>query len=764
MKAYYAHSSGTGADRRLHLLDEHLHGVAALARRFAIAFGPQMGHLAGLWHDLGKYRRKFQEGRLGITADENAHVETNGERLSHSHAGALHALGSPATMGVGKVLAYLIAGHHTGLPDWHPADGDSAESCLKHRLASKRAQDEYRDAMAEAIPADVLQPDIDPKSLVPSLARGEALPYWIRMLFSALVDADFLDTEAFFDADKASKRVSSISLLDVDAALDNYLSKFDSVVDTQVNRQRRSVLSECRAASAKPPGFFTLTVPTGGGKTLSSLSFALKHALAHNKRRVIYAIPYTSIIEQTASEFKKALGQLGNDVVLEHHSNLDTTPGDEDAQSRLAAENWDTLLVVTTTVQLFESLFAARTSRCRKLHNIANSVIVLDEAQLLSPTFLAPITQALRVLVRNFGVSVLLCTATQPELRTRRHSVTGRLLLDGIDDASEIAGDGARIDHLFASLKRVRFEGLSTITTRREWAEVADQISQERCALAIVNTRGDAANLHALVKQRTDRAEVLHLSATMCGQHRKEVLDRIKARLTEVRTNAASHGLIVIATQLIEAGVDVDFPVVYRALAGLDSIAQAAGRCNREGRIELGRVVVFNPPQFIGHIKQAVHATLDVLRDRSGSDLGPTDFVSYFDRYYARFDSLDERKIIQQMKNNEHALEFPFRTVAEQFHLIDDDTQAVVVSFVPSSSDASPVLPIIQKIKAEPRNRGLYRALQRYTVNVRRKEFERMVAGGDVVQDGPIWTCLPIRYDSMLGLLPMGSSGEFLEV
>jgi CRISPR-associated endonuclease/helicase Cas3 len=361
------------------------------------------------------------------------------------------------------------------------------------------------------------------------------------------------------------------------------VTKAVSAPPSAVNTLRADILRQCRDKAALPAGFFSLTVPTGGGKTLSSLAFALNHAQKYDKRRVIYAIPYTSIIEQTADVFRDVFATLGDEVLIEHHSQADAADRDETARSRLACENWDAPLVVTTNVQLFESLFAAKTSRCRKLHNIVNSIIVLDEAQQLPPEFLQPILAALNLLVKHYGVTVVLCTATQPALNSTAYFDKSKDMR-GLENVREI------IDHpdaLFTALERVKVELPPDLNATASWADIAAQIEQEDCVLAIVSTRKAARELHRLLPKNT-----LHLSALMCGAHRKVVVDEIKARLQAKREGRDVEPLRVVSTQLVEAGVDMDFPVVFRALAGLDSIAQAAGRCNREGLLPgKGRVM-----------------------------------------------------------------------------------------------------------------------------------------------------------------------------
>ena len=488
---FLAHTA-THADGspRAHDLAEHLRQVGAGAASSAAAFGAaDWARLAGLWHDLGKYRDGFQR-YIRDCADAHIEGRVPSKDKTHSAAGALHAIEAlecrhgPAGKLAAPVLAYLIAGHHAGLADWHGG--------LKARLASDDARREYADARGAA-PAAILETDI-PLNLKDAVPGGILTPgafaLWLRMLFSTLVDADFLDTEAFMDAGKADARGGFPPLAEMHGAYNAHMACF--AADTPVRRIRADILRQCRSKAAAAPGLYTLTVPTGGGKTLASLGFALDHALAHGKRRVIYAIPYTSIIEQTADVFRDVFASLGRECVVEHHSQAESDPADETSASRLACENWDAPLVVTTNVQLFESLFAARTSRCRKLHRLVGSVLILDEAQQLPPEFLQPILDVLRLLIRHYGVTVVLCTATQPALTTTDY-FDPSMSLRGLDDATELMDDP---DALYAALKRVDVRLPADFTMPTEWPALADELADHDSVLAIVNTRGGARELH----------------------------------------------------------------------------------------------------------------------------------------------------------------------------------------------------------------------------------------------------------------------------
>jgi CRISPR-associated endonuclease/helicase Cas3 len=721
----FAHSGG-------HLLADHLHSVSKMAGEFSssfdtVKFSQHWASLAGKWHDLGKYRPGFQR-YLRQTDHPDAHIEgkVGGREKTHSAAGALWAMQTlEATHGkngalASRVLAYLIAGHHAGLDDWHGG--------LKERLAQGDCQVELKEALAASPPASVLDSgDFVPHlHSIPGGSPGFAL--WVRLLFSCLVDADFLDTEAHFDADQPARRTGFPTLDQMRTALETYMKAVSKKVSPSlVNTLRADILRQCSNKAGLAAGFFSLTVPTGGGKTLSSLAFALNHAKAHGKRRVIYAIPYTSIIEQTADVFRDVFKVLGDDVLIEHHSQADSTDRDETARSRLACENWDAPLVVTTNVQLLESLFSAKTSRCRKLHNLVESVIVLDEAQQLPPEYLQPVLDALNLLVQHYGVTVLLCTATQPALSTTDYFDPSSNLR-GVENVREIIDDP---DALFAALKRVRVELPPDWTTCTPWADLARQIVEQDCILVIVNTRKAARELQRLLPPDT-----LHLSALMCGAHRKDVIEQIKTRLVAKRDGQDLRPLRVVSTQLVEAGVDIDFPVVFRALAGLDSIAQAAGRCNREGRLaSAGRVMVFVPPEPppIGHLRKGAQACISALHGQHVDPLTRSLFSNYFRHFYSAVD-LDSKKIVPLL-TVEKDLAVQFRTASDAFRLIDDQDSATVLVRYPAHRSELDRL-VEQLISGGP-VRWLMRKLQRYTVSIPKRVAERMLLEGSLTLPMP---------------------------
>lgn len=711
-----------------HWLDDHLCDVAELAAQYAQAFqSEQWADSAGIWHDLGKYNPEFQSYIRDKTGyeRENAHVESVG-KVNHSAAGALYAVEKHKH--IGRALAYLIAGHHAGLPDWRKedADGGSLEEILgqKEHLAKARAV---------SIPADILN-----AKLPATPPKGQSADYalWLRMLFSCLVDADFLDTERFMQEDKFNQRGQYPNLDQLLLRFNQHMTAFAAqAADTDVNRLRTQILQDCRHAAAKPSGIFSLTVPTGGGKTLSGMAFALEHALQHGKQRVIYAIPYTSIIEQTANIYRQIFG----DCVIEHHSNLD--PSKENAQSRLAAENWDAPIIVTTNVQLFESLFASRTSRCRKLHNLANSVIVLDEAQLLPPEYLDPILAVMKTLVEHYNVTFVLSTATQPALH-RYDDVFGKAIVQGFaaNQITEIMPDCAA---LFAALERVTVELPDDLTTERSWEDLAEEIAELDSVLVIVNTKPQAAELCRLLPSDT-----YYLTTNLCGEHRSAQLKAIRQRLKN------GEAVRVVSTQLIEAGVDVDFPVVYRALAGLDSLAQAAGRCNREGRLTAkGRVVVFVPPRnskLQGHLGMAATVSRSLLPTFADAPLHHSHFKTYFEHFYARAKSRDKHDILPLLTRDAADLKIQFRTAALRFKLIEDEGFSVLVTYGKGAE-------LINQLKYAGASRDLMRKLQRYTVTVRKLAKDHLLKMGDIRElpnlSGVYEQTTVGLYDPKLGLL-----------
>ena len=712
-------------------LAKHLREVADRARDFGAVFGAgDWAECAGLLHDIGKFGEPFQKYiRESVQKEkENAHIESEASRaksgrgrVNHSSAGALFAVdafGSSAADSA-RALEFVVAGHHAGLPD----EAGSASS-LERRLEQKHLLKEIADRLPSEIEASIRafrfpsSPSSDDSKFL-SPPSDDSIALWIRMLFSCLVDADFLATESFMDSAKSESRGGYDSIRDLRERLGAHLQKKkEAAPSSPMNSLRTQICERCEKRAIEQPGLFRLTAPTGAGKTLASMTFALRHAIEHNKRRVIYAIPYTSIIEQTAKEFRDIFGA---ENVLEHHSAIDPADEkDENRKSRLAAENWDAPIVVTTNVQFFESLFAARTSRCRKLHNIAQSVVVLDEAQMLPPDFLAPILRAIRNLsAPPFGVSFVFCTATQPAFDGLFSASAYQQAAAGFSKfpkMTEILDDDFAPKKLFSrpEFDRVRYDLPSDWSARADWDSLAVEIAARERILCVVNRRADCVELYrrALAKTGDDEA-VFCLSALQCADHRKRKIAAIKERLE------AKKPTRVIATQLIEAGVDISFPSVFRALAGLDSIAQAAGRCNRGGELgagEKGEMRIFVPPGDPRSGAESVAALFAEALLKRGRDLRlPSVFGDYFRPYYGFLDSLDKKQIDEMLRPD--CLQF--REAAKAFRLIDDDwQQAVVVRYPSNMAGAESNAAALAKLENGGVSRFVARELQRFVVNI----------------------------------------------
>jgi len=674
---------------KTHSLEEHLVEVGRLAGQFAEPFGNKdWAHLAGLWHDLGKYSPEFQayiKSQSGF--DPDAHLEGVPGKVNHSSAGALHAVERFGKLG--RILAYLIAGHHTGLLDWHTIVETQGPRGLNYRLGNNE-KIHLENACSGSPPLEILNHPV-PSSSPP---KGGDPALWIRILFSCLVDADFLDTEAFMNPERTEARQSFPDLPELLPKFQTHMEDFQAKANpTDVNHLRREILERCIQQAIRPSGIYSLTVPTGGGKTLSSLAFALHHAKAHGKQRVIYVLPYTSIIEQTAAVFRGIFGE----IVLEHHSNLDANR--ETPQTRVACENWDAPLIVTTSVQFFESLFSHRTSRVRKLHNLVNSIVILDEVQLLPPGYLNPILKTMQELSDNYKVTVLLSTATQPALSPRK---TFEGSFPGLKSEELMEDPHA----LHSALKRVKVELPPDPNQSQTWEEIAEELKAHSTVLCIVNRRDDCRELYRLMPHGT-----IHLSALMCGKHRREIIEDIKSLLKN------EQPVRVISTQLVEAGVDFDFPVVYRAMAGLDSIAQAAGRCNREGKLDQGRVVVFVPPKPAppGLLRKAEQTARQLILQGLDDPLEPDLFQKYFETLYWQVGNLDEKRILEDLKPGE-GLEIQFRTASQKFRLIDETQYRPVV--VQYDETSRKLIHQLQQPHFSGPNRDFMRKLQQYVITV----------------------------------------------
>lgn len=701
---YYGHTKENQVSKKVlpkehwQLLKSHLDEVARMAEERAAKFGAQkLGRIIGLLHDLGKYSEAFQK-RLDGEREKVDH-KTAGAQEVHSRFGNV----------IGKALAYTIAGHHGGLPDGNKGAPGNLPECL-----AKTDIPDYQAYVGEIEIPGLSNQDLAgmPKPKDIDMAAF-SFSFCIRMMYSCLVDADYLDTERFMNVEKYMARPVSASM---ETLLKRFEKKLELLAERNhqnpsvINTARQSILVRCLTMAESKPGLFTLTVPTGGGKTYSSLAFGLKHAVKHNKDRVIYVIPYTSIIEQNAQVFRESLedDSLNETVVLEHHSNFEYPEGNFDDWDehekvhRLASENWDMPVVVTTAVQFFESLYANKGSRCRKLHNIANSVIILDEAQMMPIEYIRPCLWALAELVFNYGATVVLCTATQPAVKD---------LIPANLKPVEIMEDPVELQKIF---KRVTVEYGSEMSDEELAAEMADN----QQVLTIVNTRRHARLLFEKLLEK-EQEGVYHLSARMCPAHRKVVLTEIRRTLQDEKPCR------VVSTQLIEAGVDVDFPVVYRAAAGIDSIAQAAGRCNREGKRTSGRVFVFDPeshgmPKMGGFSAAAAltRSTARRLQELNGDLLSLDAIKDYFHQLLdLKRGSLDAKNIIKRIKDSKDDLSFQFAEIAQEFHMIDRATVSVVVPWDEHAEE------LMENVARHPFPASKARSLQPYVVQVYQYEL-----------------------------------------
>lgn len=654
-------------------IPQHLEGTADRAQEFASVFkSGGLARFCALLHDIGKYSEAFQSRIHGAPV-----------RTDHSTAGAQTALRLLPRLG--KLPAYCIAGHHTGLPaGGYPSD-TQADSTLEGRL--KRVVDPYDRYFAEnKLPSLPQPPPIKPIG-----KGGFFYAFFTRMLYSCLVDADYLDTEDFMSGGKVMRNgFADLSVLN--QKLDQKLAKFGGG-KRPIDQKRCEILQDCVRAAAGEPGLFSLTVPTGGGKTISSLAFALKHALKNGLKRVIYVIPYTNIIEQNANVFSDILGEKN---VLQHHSNFDFSSIDEDGVGslcKLASENWDAPLIVTTNVQFFESLYANKPSRCRKIHNIAGSVIIFDEAQMFPTQYLNPCVRAISELVYNYRCTAVLCSATQPVLQFPKEI-----------SVREICRDPLSLYQFFRRTKIVNHGTLSD-------ASLLDALEQHTQALCIVNTRAHARRLYMGLS-----SDAFHLSTLMCPKHRKETIKQMKNRL--------SGGLPcrVVSTRLIEAGVDIDFPVVYRCIAGIDSLVQSAGRCNREMKAPSRDVFVFESlEEDIARLPHSLQRPAQIAKEilRHYPDiLSPQAIRAYFTRLFEMEgdNGLDVKTIVPSLEAGGRSLRFDFPKAAEDFKLIDCPSRPIVIPFDDGAEK------LITDFKKQP-GCSLIRALQPYTVSVYPHEY-----------------------------------------
>ena len=702
---YYAHIRGDGTKQTV---EEHQTGTAERCAFFAAAFGEEKrGELLGYAHDIGKYSAEFQNRLLG------------GPKVDHATAGALECAKTREDL-----AGCCVIGHHSGLPDYGNVKEDypGAPTCIGR----------LKKGLTGGIPAYHWGGKLPSPGKLPSFRDRFTLSLWTRMLYSCLVDADYLDTEAFMTEISRGGYDSLPVLLD---RLNTYIEPWFPG-NTELNRNRCSILSQCLESAAKPRGVYTLTVPTGGGKTVSSLAFALKHAVENGLDRVIYVIPYTSIIEQNAAVFRNILGE--NNVV-EHHSGVQFDSEEEmnkdNLFQRLASENWDAPVIVTTAVQFFESLYSNRSSQCRKLHNMANSVIIFDEAQMLPTCHLKPCVGVIANLAAHFRSTVVLCTATQPVLSD---------LFQQFCPDLQIKELCPQVADAFRRFRRVTYRDGGTLSDEA----LAEELRSQNQVLCIVNTRKAAQKVYELLPDE----ESYHLSTLMYPAHRKAVLETIRQRLRD--------GLPcrVVSTSLIEAGVDVDFPAVYREIAGLDSVAQAAGRCNREGKRSAEESIVTffrseNPTPVLQKVN--IQAAREALQ--GDCDPGaPETMKRYFTSLRSLVgDGIDKTSSVKALREGIHGCLLPFETVAKNFHFIDQPTCTV---YVPIGEGAAACQPLLSGTA----NREDYRRAGQYGVNVYDQHFRSLLSAGDIqplTENSAVLTNLGL-YDQEMGLSLKSDPGK----
>ncbi|MCE5257840.1 MAG: CRISPR-associated helicase Cas3' [Chloroflexi bacterium] len=701
---YFAHSNAKDKSEWQPVKD-HLLQTSQIA--YAIGCNADVSNLAriaALLHDIGKYSLSFQHRLMGSP-----------QIVDHSTAGAKEAhhifCSSPAQQYIGTLLAYCIAGHHSGLPDYGSPIDLAQDNTLCARL--KKDVDDYS---AYASEIHISSADLPAQLHIQPIPKyiGFSMSFLTRMVYSALVDADYLDTETVMN-NKVKSRGGYPDIATLCNTYNHFLEEFNNP-SSLINQKRTAILASCIEHAADTPGYFTLTVPTGGGKTHASMAFALNHARIHNLKRVIYVIPYMNIIEQNAAVFKKRLDEKN---VLEHHSNFDWealkqkagtySPDDTDTSDadklRWASENWDIPIIITTNVQFFESLFANRSSRCRKIHNIAQSVIIFDEAQMLPRDFLKPCLYTIAELIRNYQATAVFCTATQPAIE--------QFLPAGVH-IKELAPDPPALYQFF---RRVRVCNAGTLSDD----ELSHRLDEQRQALCIVNTRSHARELFNKLKFEGR----FHLSTLMCPVHRQKVVAEIRERLKQ------EQSCRVVSTQIMEAGIDVDFPIGYRALAGLDSIIQAAGRVNREMKQGEGYLWVFEPDSsFVGRVPTSIAQCADVARAILSQYANDPISIEAVQAYYQQLYSLqsdrafDSRGILDLFPADGEP-KFRFETAAKEFRLIDENTVAVII---PYDDEA---MALLNQLRYSEFPRSILRALQRYTVNIYESEFQRLqIAGG----------------------------------
>ncbi len=706
---YIAHKAEDG---RNHTIFEHSEGVANLAKEFGDSFGVgDLAYYTGLCHDIGKYSAEFQK-----------RINGDGPKVDHSTAGAYECL-----KGGHIYAAFAIAGHHSGLLD--VGSQTDTEGTFWGRI--------YK-ALNKMIPSyDEWEKEI----VLPKLRQDKEteineneMMFFTRMLYSCLVDADYLDTERFIKGEARNPTYPSMDMLW--EKLIAYTSDWFPPKN-KLNEQRCKILCECiNQGNNQNQGLFTLTVPTGGGKTIASLAFAIAQARKNNMKRIIYVVPYTSIIEQTADEFRKI---FGDEYVLEHHSGVAYDIGEDATMQTIklaqATENWDMPIIVTTNVQFFESLYSNKSSKCRKLHNIANSVVIFDEAQMIPLTYTKPCVYAITQLVKNYNVSAILCTATQPAFESIIEEYLPKAKITELCPAEDIDTD---------VFKRTKYVNKGEMKLE----EVAEEMNSLPQVLCVVNSRKNAVELYEMLEGEDN----FHLTTLMTPNHRRKTLDEIRRRLKN------GEPCRVVSTSLIEAGVDIDFPKVYRELAGLDSILQSAGRCNREGKRSSDESIVTifkcenKSPQ---NLNTLISACETIIKNNEEIDSREAIHKYYCELYELKGkEALDRDQILVENKQER----FAFEKIANKFELIDNETKTI---YIPVNDEAQQ---LINELRNEEYSKSLFRKLNQYAVNVYPNHFHELENAGviDVIDDSKAILINMDLYSNRTGLSMSADSGQAL--
>lgn len=717
-------------------LIDHIEGVSNLTEEFVSKFFTKnVGKVLGLLHDLGKYSDEFQQRIRG----ENI-------RVDHSTAGAIicdklekeYSKQKKVEALIFKILKYPIIGHHCGLLNYGASvDEDKTITSRLNKENDLCDFSEYKNEIPEneIRKIEFTKNEIEFFKNIILKNDNFAMQMLIRFLFSSLVDADRLDAQKFSEGENSVVlNKNNMSLEKMLEIFNDFMEKKrESSEENKINKIRNEIFESCIKKSSGGIGIYSLCVPTGGGKTLSSLAFALNHGVKNSKDRVIYSLPFMSIIEQNAKVYSNIFGE---ENVLEHHCNFNfsnefggddgnyspgkiekdlkiqnsTSEKERKLKYKLSTENWDMPLIITTNVQFFESTYSSKTSSVRKLHNIFNSVIILDEAQVIPNEYLEPCTKVLEELVKNYNCTILICTATQPEFQKNGLISENFKITEIIDDTQK----------LFEDLKRVEVKYID----KQNVLDICEKMNSYNQVLTIVNTKSHAKEIFENLEFSEGN---FHLSTNMYPNHRRKAIEEIRERLS------SGKECRVVSTQLIEAGVDVDFPVVFRSVAGIDSIIQASGRCNREGKRENSFVYVFSPEDSKhlgeGYLKLTAQTGMDVI-NTTENILSLEAISKYFSEiFFNTEDKLDKHGILKLINNFKAGhMNYDFESISNAFNLIESQGVPIIIPHGEAEK-------ILNSIKNSSHSvRPLIRKLNSFSVNIPEKNLKYLIENGDVYE------------------------------